>query len=101
MKITSSGSATKASGDTGLRRRQRAALFRLCQLAEDDAARQCRDVIDKERAVEVVDFVLQAGGEEALRLDLADLVFVVEITQPDRARALDLGVMLGQRQAAL
>src|SRR5438128_268302 len=84
-----------------LRRRQRFAALGLRQLPKDHAALQRRDVIDEQHAVEMVHLVLDAGGEEALRLYLADLVLVVEIAQPDRRRPLDLGVMLRQRQAAL
>ena len=58
-------------------------------------------MVDKQNPVEMVDLVLQAGREQPFRLDLADLVLVVEIAQPDRLGALNLGVMLGQRQTAL
>ena len=60
-----------------------------------------RDVIDEQHAFEMVHLVLDAGREQALGLDLADLVLLVEIAQPDRGRPLDIGIMLGQRQAAL
>ena len=42
----------------------------LGQPAQDHVALQRRDVIDEQHAVEVVDLVLQAGGEQPLALDL-------------------------------
>src|SRR5437764_9569856 len=89
-------------GEVGidLSRLEGAAALGLLQLAQDDAALQRRDVIDEQDAVQMIDLVLQASRQQALRLDFADLVLVVEIAQPDRRRALDIGIMLGQGQAA-
>src|ERR1700680_4827543 len=84
-----------------LGRLQGAAALRFRQLAQNHPALEGRDVIDEQHTVEMVDLVLQAGGEEALGVDLADLVLVVEIAQPDRRRARDIGIMLGQRQTDL
>ncbi len=75
---------------------QFAAALCLRELAQDHVALQRRDVIDEQNPVEMVDLVLDAGREQALRLDFADLVLVIEIAQPDLGRALDIGVMLGQ-----
>ena len=57
-------------------------------------------MIDEQFAVEMVDLVLEAGGEQALGLDLAALVVAVEIAHPDLRRARDLLVIFGHRQAA-
>src|SRR5205814_10112347 len=70
--------ATKSSG--GL---QRAAALCLGELFQDHPALQDRDVIDKQDAVQMIDLVLQTGREQSFGLDLADLVLVVEIAQPD------------------
>src|SRR5215469_11531372 len=51
----------------------------LAELAQDDAALQRRNVIDEQHAIEMVDFVLDAGGEQALGFELANLVLRVEI----------------------
>ena len=61
--------------------------LQLGELAQDDAALQRGDVIDEQHAFEMVHLVLDAGGEQALGLDLADLVLLVEIAEPDRGRA--------------
>src|SRR6266436_3601628 len=57
-----------------LSRRQGAAALRFRQLAQDHPAFEGRDVIDEQHAGEMVDLMLQAGGEEALGVDLAELV---------------------------
>ena len=49
----------------------------------------------------MVDLMLETGGEETRGVGLADLVLAVEIAQPDLGRAGHVGIMLGQRQAAL
>src|SRR5487761_5863 len=72
----------------------------LAELAQDDVALQRRDVVDEQHAVEMVDLVLDASGEQALGLELADFVLRVEIAYADRRRPLDVGILLGQRQAA-
>src|SRR5690348_5483696 len=72
----------------------------LAEFAQDDAALQRRDMVDEQHAVEMVDLVLDAGGEQALGFELADLVLLVEIAQADGRRPLDIGILLGQRQAA-
>src|SRR5947209_19132164 len=59
-----------------LSRNERSAALRLGQFAQDHAALQRRDVVDEQGAVEMVDLVLDAGGEDACRVDLADLVLV-------------------------
>src|SRR5215469_7723461 len=73
----------------------------LAELAQDDAALQRRDVIDEQHAVEMIDFVLDAGGEQVFGLELADFVLRVEIADTDRRRPFDVGILLGQRQTAL
>src|SRR5579863_866034 len=73
----------------------------LSELAQDDAALQRRNVVDEQHAVEVIDLVLDAGGEQALGIELADLVLLVEVAHAHRHRPFDVGILLGQRQAAL
>src|SRR5439155_5151600 len=73
----------------------------LGELAQDHSALDQREVVDKEDAVEVLDLVLQAGGEEPRGVHLTDLVLMIEVAQPNLGRAGDVGIMLGQRQAPL
>src|SRR5215470_11598816 len=54
------------------------AALRFHQLAQDDVALQRRDVIDEEDALEMIHLVLDDGSEQALRLERAHLVLVVE-----------------------
>src|SRR5690606_15664809 len=49
----------------------------LDQLLEDHVALQGAQVIDKERTVQMIDLVLDTGGEQALRLQLTDLVVLI------------------------
>src|SRR5665213_2534924 len=75
--------------------------FRFRELAQDDAALQRGDMVDEKHTLEMVDLVLDAGREQAPGFPFADLAMLVEIAQADFRRALDLGILLGQRQAAL
>src|ERR1700730_4251204 len=68
----------------------------LGELAQDHSTLHQREMVDKEDTVEVLDLMLQAGGEEPLGVHLADLVLVVEIAQTDRRRPADVGIMLRQ-----
>src|SRR6185312_1326986 len=74
--------------------------LRLGELAQDDVALQGRDVVDEQHAFEVVHLVLDAGRRQPAELDRAELVLVVEVAQLDRRRPLDIGIVVGQRQAA-
>ena len=56
-------------------------------------------MIDKQRALGVVDLVLNAGGEQTIRFDLVPLAFEVLVFDLHRARPLDLFVIFGNRQA--
>src|ERR1700689_2490116 len=75
--------------------------LQLAELAQDDAALQGGNVIDEHHAFEMVHLVLDAGGEQALGLDLADLVLLVEVSKPDRGWPGHLGILLGQGETAL
>ena len=57
-------------------------------------------MVDEQNAVEMVDLVLQAGGEQPFGLDLLRLAVAVEIFDAHRGRALDFGIVVGDRQAA-
>lgn len=57
-------------------------------------------MIDEENAVEMVNLVLQAGGEQPVRLDLLLLAIEVEIAHPHTGRPLHFLVIFGNRQAA-
>src|SRR5438876_3914486 len=64
----------RGGGAASLSRRQDAAALRFRQPAQDHPTFEGGDMIDEQHAVEMVDLVLQAGGEEPLGVDLADLV---------------------------
>src|SRR5262249_1610011 len=64
------------------------------QLAQDDAALEGSQVVDKQHAVEMVDLVLQAGGQQSRSLDLPDLVVIVEIADLDGGGTRHFRVML-------
>src|SRR5579872_4324361 len=72
----------------------------LAELAQDDVALQRRDVVDEQHAIQMIDFVLDAGGDQTFGLELADFVLRVEIAHADRRGPFDVGILLGQRQAA-
>ncbi|MCY1300251.1 hypothetical protein D9M70_498120 [compost metagenome] len=57
-------------------------------------------MIDEQHAVQVIDLMLQAGGEQAIGLDHLFLAVTVEMLDGDRRGALDLGVKVWDRQAA-
>src|SRR5258706_13048397 len=59
-----------------------AGLSRLDQLAQDDVALEGADVVDEQHAVEVIHLVLDAGREQPLGRQLADLALVVEVAHP-------------------
>ncbi len=54
----------------------------------------------QEHAVELVDLVLEAGGEEAGRLGLVDGAVEALVAQAEAGRTLDLLVEARQRHAA-
>ena len=56
---------------------------RLGEFLDRALAFQPRHVVDEQLAVEMVDLMLQAGGEQALGLDLAALVVAVEEAHAD------------------
>lgn len=57
-------------------------------------------MVDEQATVEVVDFVLDADGEQAVGLDFPFLVVAVEKPDPHPVRALDVLVIVRDRQAA-
>src|SRR3989344_6121666 len=54
----------------------------LFQFLVDARLFQAREVIDEDLAVEVIDFVLDAGGEQMLGLDLDRLALAVQRARP-------------------
>ena len=63
-------------------------LLRLAELPQDDVALDRRDVVDEQDPVEVVDLVLNALGQQPVGVDLADLVFLVQVADADPRRPL-------------
>src|SRR5689334_12631321 len=74
--------------------------LRLCELLEGHRALEARKMIDKQNAFEVIDFVLQTGGEQSLRLQLLQTPLAVEIFGPDLRRPLDLFPYIRNRETA-
>ena len=57
-------------------------------------------MVDEQDAVQVVDLVLQAAGEQTLGADLLGLAGAVEVAHPDLVGARDLAELLGQAETA-
>src|ERR1700751_1814571 len=76
-------------------------LRRLGEFLEHAVALELGQVIDEQNAVQVIDFVLQAGGEEPIGLDLARLSLTIEISHLHLRRTLDVAVIFRDRQAPL
>src|SRR5271165_3619077 len=77
------------------------ALGCLLELLDHPVALELRDVVDEQDAVKVVDLVLEHGREQPLGQHLALLAVAVEGADANGGGALDLGVIFGDRQAAL
>src|SRR5580692_8776522 len=77
------------------------ALGGFLELLDHPVALELRDVVDEENAIEMVDLVLQDGGEQALGQDLAFLALAVERAGTYGRRPLDLGVIFRNGKAAL
>ncbi len=66
--------------------RQPAGLAGLGEFLHHHVALQPRYVVDEEHAVEMVDFVLQAGGEQAFGGQFLLLAVAVDVFHRDRSR---------------
>src|SRR5580704_16767152 len=77
------------------------ALGGLLEFLDHPVALELGNVVDEENAIEVVDLVLQDGGEQALGQDLAFLALAVEGAGAYGRRPLDLGVIFRNGKAAL
>ena len=67
----------------------------------DELALQAGQVVDEDRALEVVGLVLQGDGEQLVGLDLELLARVVERADPDLGRAVDVLGLARDGEAAL
>src|SRR5438128_11924973 len=65
----------------------------LGELAQDHSTLHQREVVDKEDTIEVLDLVLQAGGEEPLGAHLAALVLMVDVPWTNRGRPAAVGIV--------
>src|SRR5688572_27449932 len=82
-------------------RKTSAPLSHLLEPALDHVAPQGGEAVDEEEAVAVVRLVEEAAGGEPLGLLLEDLPAHVLRAQTDAPRALERGVHLADREAAL
>src|SRR5688572_7666928 len=78
----------------------RCPLRRLGELLDNARALKPGDVVDEQHAVEVVDLVLDAAGQEPGGLELLLLAGEVEILHPHLCRSLDILVEFRDREAA-
>ena len=76
-------------------------LFEPFEGTAHELALEGADVVDEELAVQVVDFVLQGTGEEALGRDGDRFTFGVKSLDVDAGVAFDVAVEAGKAQAAL
>src|SRR5262245_63506110 len=74
-------------------------LCRLGEFLEHAIALELGQVIDEQNAVQVIDFVLQAGSEKPIGLDLARLSLAIEIFHLHLRRTFDVAVIFRDRQA--
>src|SRR5262245_66540181 len=74
---------------------------RLGEFLEHAVALELGQVIDEQNAVQVIDFVLQAGGEEAIGVDLARLSLAIEVFPLDLRRAFGVAGVLRDLAACL
>src|SRR5712691_9649668 len=79
----------------------RRTLRRLGELLEDAVALELGKVVDEQDAVEMVDLVLQAGGEEPIGLDLLRRTLEIEVFYLHLRRAFHVAVIFRDREAAL
>jgi hypothetical protein len=77
------------------------ALGGFLEFLDHPVALELGNVVDEENAIEMVDLVLQDGGEKALGQDLAFLALAVEGAGAHGRRPLDLGVIFRNGKAAL
>src|SRR4051812_41074834 len=75
-----------------------AKLGRLGEFLDDAIALELGDVIDEQHAVEVVDLVLDAGGEQAPGFDLVRLAVEVEVANLHLRRPRHLLVVFRDRE---
>src|SRR5258708_39532249 len=73
----------------------------LGELLNDALALELRNVVDEQHAVDVIDFVLNAGGEQAFGVFFVPLAFKVEVSDFGSCRPLDVLMDVRDRQAAL
>src|SRR5512144_2465902 len=74
--------------------------LRLGQLAQDDAALQRRQVIDEQHPIKMIDLVLDALGEETVRLELPHDVVFVPIADAHPLGPRHLGKLIRKREAS-
>src|SRR6202034_4357631 len=70
-------------------------------LAQRGAALEDTQVVDEQLAVQMIDLVLEAPGEEVGALDFERLPVAVERADDDACGAVDVAVYLGDRETAL
>ena len=71
------------------------------EFLDHTVALELGDVVDEKNAIEMVDLVLQNGGEQALGQDLALLALAVEGAGAHGRRPVDLGVIFRNGKATL
>jgi hypothetical protein len=76
-------------------------LRRLGELLGDALALELRNVVDEQHAIDVIDFVLNAGGKQAFSIFVVRFAVKVEVSDFDPGRPLDVLMDIRDRQAAL
>src|SRR5437868_2380886 len=67
----------------------------------EEAALRLREVLHEDDPLQMIDLVLQHGGEAILRGHLMDLAFAILVADPDAPEALDLLELVRHRQPTL
>src|SRR5260370_1511466 len=72
----------------------------LAEFLQNAVAFEAGQVIDEENPVQMIDLVLDARRENAVRLDFLPFAMAIEVSDADARRPLDLLVIFRDRKAA-
>ncbi|EKF41196.1 class I and II aminotransferase [Nitratireductor indicus C115] len=80
--------------------RGRTVVGQFPELAHHHVTLQLRQIVDEQHAVEMVDFMLQAGRQKSVGLHRLHFSLDVHVIDRHTCRAFDIGIIIGNRQAA-
>src|SRR5262245_10745642 len=101
MSASMAGSTNPVVPITTSRSRSGTGAAGLDQLAHDHVALERGQVVDEQDAVEMVELMLDAAGEQAFGFEQPLLAILGQVTDLNRLRAGDIGELAGQAETAL